>query len=556
MKKNKLLLYIAAGLLLASLGCLVFSFSIPAQTQVNTVRVSYEHDGKFDYVAYLKPSYLLGPEPPPTETATPAPPPSPTPQSPLKYPADMIDRINFTLSYNLTILQASPAVDQRVTAAISGVNKENKPFKFEFAPVALDGPSSAVLFPLFLDDNLSGGDIVIVFSVYPAIYTENGPIFESFSQSISLKREGSVLSIKREDLDKKVSGYTGDLRYLQTGKIDLSVLFKKDSVLGATEVTPPAVPPPIPYTTPAPQPVPLREIRPGNTLYSKLVDRIDASFQYRLQGAAAIRNLDEVASISAVIDASKSWSKTLVITPPRHENGAFTLPFSIDLNRYKALIQAIQTETGASAETYQLTIRADVHTTGETDYGKVDEVFSPTLTTTLDKNTLEWAEKMSQSKPGSIETHETVPNTARYLGLSGTGFRVLFLILTLVFLGIAVLLLLKEMRRRPAPLATTNREAQQYQKKYGQRMAEADGYVSIDTASVIRLNSMEDLIKIADELGKPVVHQSQEAGRHTYQVLDGVTSYEFLLNHTNQDESIPEEKPPESDQEQDPPATN
>jgi hypothetical protein len=45
------------------------------------------------------------------------------------------------------------------------------------------------------------------------------------------------------------------------------------------------------------------------------------------------------------------------------------------------------------------------------------------------------------------------------------------------------------------------------------------------------MNSMEDLIKIADELGKPIVHQS--AGPtwevQSYYVIDGSTRYQYSI---------------------------
>ncbi len=42
---------------------------------------------------------------------------------------------------------------------------------------------------------------------------------------------------------------------------------------------------------------------------------------------------------------------------------------------------------------------------------------------------------------------------------------------------------------------------------------------------------MEDLIKVADELGKPIVHQALGTSEdlHAYQIFDGATRYQYLL---------------------------
>ena len=49
------------------------------------------------------------------------------------------------------------------------------------------------------------------------------------------------------------------------------------------------------------------------------------------------------------------------------------------------------------------------------------------------------------------------------------------------------------------------------------------------------MNSIEDLMKIADELGKPVIHQSAEISgdTHIYYVIDGNTRYLYTLSSDN-----------------------
>ena len=71
------------------------------------------------------------------------------------------------------------------------------------------------------------------------------------------------------------------------------------------------------------------------------------------------------------------------------------------------------------------------------------------------------------------------------------------------------------------------REAQALHKKYAERVAEVRGPVVV-SGETIPLNSMEDLVKIADELGKPIFHQSAE-GDQLYYVLDGTTRYQYTL---------------------------
>jgi hypothetical protein len=525
----KLVMYILAALALVSLCGLVFALTIPAQSESKITRLSYEHTGNFDYRAYLKPSYLLGPEPQPSTTVSPSPTASPVPQSALKYPVNMIERFNFVYDYIFTPEKPVKKITQQISAVASGTGVDKETKTLELLPeMSLESTAVRAQFFLAVNNDFTG-DITLNIYNYPIIQTEEGFIFESFLQTLTLKKEGSVFTLDRKDLQKKLSGRQGSLVYLQEGKVDYTVLFKNGSVPGAIEVPLPAVPPPTPSL--APEPLPLKEVRPGDAIYTKLLNNIDASFHYQLKGGQAIKNLEEEATVTAVIEGVKAWSKTVVIVPATRQNGAFTLKFPIDLNQYSRLIENIRNETGAAADSYLITIRADVHVTGDTGYGRLDEVFSPALTTTLDKNILSWNEKMAQSKPGAVETIETVPNTGRYLGLSRGEIRELTLALFIIFLAAFLVLLFWSSKFRPVETPQLENERLKLQKKYGQRIAEASVIPQSDTESRISLNTMEDLIKIADELGKPIVHQppSIADGPHSYLVYDSSATYRYAL---------------------------
>jgi len=84
--------------------------------------------------------------------------------------------------------------------------------------------------------------------------------------------------------------------------------------------------------------------------------------------------------------------------------------------------------------------------------------------------------------------------------------------------------------RNTTDLSSIEQESQNLQKKYGERIAEVKGPVVV-SGETIPLSSMEDLVKIADELGKPIFHQlavMPEAGQ-LYYVLDGTTRYQYSI---------------------------
>jgi len=81
-------------------------------------------------------------------------------------------------------------------------------------------------------------------------------------------------------------------------------------------------------------------------------------------------------------------------------------------------------------------------------------------------------------------------------------------------------------------LPPSEEEALRIRKKYGKLMSEATVHTPMEGEITISLGSMEDLTKMADELGKPIIHLVPTTAEelHAYYVLDGVTRYQYLLS--------------------------
>jgi hypothetical protein len=73
----------------------------------------------------------------------------------------------------------------------------------------------------------------------------------------------------------------------------------------------------------------------------------------------------------------------------------------------------------------------------------------------------------------------------------------------------------------------------QARKRYSEMIAEA----TIEDEKTIAVGSMRDLIKVANELGKPIVDQAPRASEepHAYYVFDGGTQYQYLLTTTSKE---------------------
>ncbi|MBA7499992.1 hypothetical protein ES704_02744 [subsurface metagenome] len=527
--RRRLFLILGSILLVAAIVGVYSAFTLPLKIEEATTLVSYEHEARFDYLVYLKPSYLFGPEPeePPPP---PPPPPAPLPPSDLKYPTEIIDRFDLTFTYSFVPDKPVTGISEEVEviAIVKRPDAEEK--EITLVPKTSKKRDFTIDFTLDMTDEISGSDITINAYVYTTVETDTGPIFEAFTQSLGMRSEGPLLEVDG-DLKLTEPGYVGGLNYEQQGEFDYRVRLKSDSPFGAITLKPPPVPVPAPPAPPALPTPPAKTIGPGEVIFSKLVDRMDATFDYTFKCDQPISELTEEVSIIATLENPEVWSKTFVLVPPTTKSESFSISFPLDIDHFTEMLEAIRSETGVPAESYNLSIKADVHTIAQTDFGPIDEVFSQTLSTALGKGTLEWNEELVESKPGSITTSRMIPNPNKYVGLSVNGIR----ILSAIVMGSMVFLFLYFLRRymkfKPVEVPKIEKEIRLAKKKYGERMAEATSQTPVKDEKIISIGSMEDLIKVADELSKPVIHQAPSTPEepHAYYVFDGATRYQYLL---------------------------
>jgi len=172
-----------------------------------------------------------------------------------------------------------------------------------------------------------------------------------------------------------------------------------------------------------------------------------------------------------------------------------------------------------------------VHAIAETDWGTIDEVYTQTLEAKLEGNTLTFGEEMSQSQPGSIGVI-TIPVASERGGwkIPSLGGLVAALV-AFGFLG------WQQPQLKPG-LAEVEVEAARAKKKYKQVMVDIEELPEVKPSeTVIPLSSLDDLVRIADDLVKPVLHQV-EAGRHIYCTIDGAVRYQYVSQPPNRETKV------------------
>ncbi|MDH4270279.1 MAG: DUF5305 domain-containing protein, partial [Dehalococcoidia bacterium] len=227
--------------------------------------------------------------------------------------------------------------------------------------------------------------------------------------------------------------------------------------------------------------------------------------------------------ITATIENPGKWSKSLVVMPETSREGSFTIPFSIDMQYFTRVIDAIGQETGVPGTSRNITIKADVHTVAQTDVGTINEVYTQTLNGKLESNTLTFDKELSGSQSGTLGG-AAIPGSSEE-GRSRTPW-IICLVVALLALGYFGW---SQTQLGVAMVSAGEAEATRAGKKYRQMMVDVEELPGVKpTETVIPLNSLDDLARIADDLVKPILHWVEE-GRHSYCVIDSGVRYLYII---------------------------
>ena len=270
------------------------------------------------------------------------------------------------------------------------------------------------------------------------------------------------------------------------------------------------------------------------SLFLRIADSIEGKFSYSLTSEPPVQQATHTVKVIATLSSSDTWSKDIELVPEVIETSPFTVTYPIDTVQLLDLAKVIEGEIGVQGNSYNLTIQATVRTTARTDYGNINELLTQTMSGTLQPTTLTWAKdpSLSQTLYGSLQDTVTVPVDR---GASRIGW--------CVALGIVLLLSVyigwNYAQAKPLPLSAAEAEARQAMKKHEEILVNVenlpgakpeDMILALSSAEgmMVSVGSLEELVKVAETLLKPVLHKA-EPDKHIYWVIDGMTRYEYRV---------------------------
>jgi len=262
------------------------------------------------------------------------------------------------------------------------------------------------------------------------------------------------------------------------------------------------------------------QITMGEPLYLKLVEELEVTLLYNFTQNPETFEMTDITvkyEVSATITGG-SWSKTYPLKSSEVKPLTFTDTYTLNIEEIDEVVETIGEETGARVYSYTYTIQPRILLEGSAGGEKVTVEFNPALTVKFESGKVEF-EGLENVKSDSIIHRETEEVTVAFLawsvpvGLMKTT-SVLSIILMSIVIAVSVRFTLQERASR-TPMERLNGDIRD-------KIVEAVEPPEYIARVTIKVGSIDDLAKVAEETFKPIIHHG-----HIYHVLDGDVRYEF-----------------------------
>ncbi|HEY8489844.1 MAG TPA: signal peptidase I [Dehalococcoidia bacterium] len=265
-------------------------------------------------------------------------------------------------------------------------------------------------------------------------------------------------------------------------------------------------------------------------LFRRLARTLDVGVTYR---AVAEEPLELTGQYRADLEivAEDGWRHTVPLVPPTPFAGqsvAFRVP--LDLQQVFAFVNQIQGQTGFTPRRYELRLVPTIEVAGQAGDRPVDGRYAPAFTMAMDAVQLTLAPALEYSQPQ--QTGETV-QADRHAGLLGLSLPVKAL-RVLGAAGAAAGLLATGIAAA-AVVRRLGKESERIRMRFGSRLVSVSRAEFHGDEQRIRVASMQDLVRLAEQDGRMILHLEEQEGLHVFAIPDGLVLYEYVVDERPSD---------------------
>jgi hypothetical protein len=509
--KNVTFIIITAILLAATIIVALSGFNAPAQVLKTKQLASYNLTGTFTEQASGYPG-----------TSS-----QPNVSTDLVYFPQIISQGTGTYTYQF--LSANPVSDVQSSVQITALLTAPGLWSKELVLV----PSQAmtgnkVTFPLDVNGLLAqaitisdglglGKDVNPTVYLTATVHTDatvgTAAIQDDFVQTCQFTLNSTVLRWS-PPLDLAVKGYQSGAAYEQQGDFGYSFTLKSNPLTGAATAG-----------SPAPVVRPVRKLPPATSYQSDKITNLDINFAYNLASEDAISGINHQVDATAVLSNPDGQQVVFPLITGQQFSGDLNVKLPIDVTLLYDVINKMENTTGNNFDaTYNFVVQVNVHTTA-TAPGAMDDKISTVLPITITASSLSIGDATGNTKTGTISSTTMEPNSGRST----------LLMVALSLLALTVVMALWtgyriwESRHGFSLIGEAWETTQETAAKH------KDIFVNVaelpppgENEKTIQIDSLAELVKLADALLKPVLHLKHDQ-THVYCVIDGAVRYIYAI---------------------------
>lgn len=246
----------------------------------------------------------------------------------------------------------------------------------------------------------------------------------------------------------------------------------------------------------------------GSKIFKEITEKLEIFYNYEFKSSGNVEVEGEYTVIARI--KTNLWSKDYVLIPRTNFNStSFKFNFPLNIKKFEEEYDNISKEIGVEANEPTLLILCNVYVNAKTKYGPVNDAFTHSLSMPLKEKVFD-VEGLTFSRKGSIEKEIVIKQESIILK------RRLYTLTSIVFLlSLTLFWIFTEGVEKKDPAKILE--------KYKDWIVEAE---SIPFEKSVSLKSPEDIVKVAEELGKPIVATKS---RQAFYVLDGDLAYVYEI---------------------------
>lgn len=284
----------------------------------------------------------------------------------------------------------------------------------------------------------------------------------------------------------------------------------------------------------------------GNIYITEFVDYINTNFNYRFSGdsPADIKGdyeiIAEIEGFTGEKETYKTiWKKGFVLLPKTSfdtKDKAFSIKENVQvkLEPYNNFAKQVIKDAKISSKV-KLTVYTNVNLKAKTDKGLIEEKMSPTMTFLLNTGFFEITGNLTEEKPGSIDEKKQVQLPVNQANIRIYSSIIGVLLITLIFLVLFTKIAIKD---------PFEKKLKRIFKNHGDRMVALNSEVAVTCENHSVVKSIDDLVRIADEIGKPIMykHSLDYKEISKFYINDEAQMYIFDLSKMLINENLDDEK--------------